>query len=164
MIEEMMPFIENEIKLMGIECVGKDYFSFTGEISSEIIEKGLEKLGIVKERKYKDIEEGDIVARPPMFCAGCPHRPIFDILKKSKVKVIGDIGCYSMSVLPAFEVSKVMVSMGATIGITKGMNKAMRQANSDEPLVSVIGDGTFFHSGVLRFYKPTSPGQIVKII
>lgn len=150
-LEEMMPFIENEIKLMGINCVGKDYFSFTGELHTEIIEEGLEKLGIVKERKYSLEEKTDIIARPPMFCAGCPHRPIFDILNKAKVTVIGDIGCYSMSTLEAFPVSNVMVSMGATVGITKGMSKAMRQENDEKPIVSVIGDGTFYHSGMTGF-------------
>ncbi len=150
-IEEMMPFIENELTLMGLEVEGKKYFSFTGELFTEEIEKGLYEAGIIDSLSYSGDSRGDTVSRPPMFCAGCPHRPIFDILKKAKVKVIGDIGCYSMSVLPAFAVSNVMVSMGATLGITKGMNKAMRQAESQEPIVSVIGDGTFFHSGMPGF-------------
>ncbi|MCF6460405.1 thiamine pyrophosphate-dependent enzyme [Clostridium sp. Cult3] len=150
-LEEMMPFIENELKLMGIHCKGKEYFSFTGELHTENIEEGLYNAGILKEIKYSKVEKTSTVSRPPMFCAGCPHRPIFDILKKMKVKVIGDIGCYSMSVLPAFEASHVMISMGATVGVTKGMNKAMRANGSDEPIVSVIGDGTFFHSGMPGF-------------
>jgi indolepyruvate ferredoxin oxidoreductase alpha subunit len=150
-IEEMMPFIENELKLKGINCKGKEYFSFTGELFTEDIEEGLHKAGIVKERKYADIDAVDTVKRPPMFCAGCPHRPVFDILKKLNVTVIGDIGCYSMSVLPAWKASHVMYSMGATIGITKGMNKAMRQNGDQKPIVSVIGDGTFFHSGLPGF-------------
>lgn len=150
-LEEMMPFIENEIKLMGIDCVGKEYFSFTGELFTEIIEEGLLKLGIVNDKKYALEEKTDIIARPPMFCAGCPHRPIFDILNKARVTVVGDIGCYSMSTLEAFPVSNIMVSMGATVGITKGMSKAMRQVEDDKPLVSVIGDGTFYHSGMTGF-------------
>lgn len=150
-IEETMPFIEDELIRRGIPCEGKTYFSFTGELHSERIEEGLLKAGVVSERRTTDVETVPIVSRPPMFCAGCPHRPIFDALKKMKVKVMGDIGCYSMSVLPAFEASHTMVSMGATVGITKGMNKAMRQMGSTEPLVSVIGDGTFFHSGMTGF-------------
>lgn len=150
-LEEMMPFIENELKLKGIPCKGKEYFSFTGELHTEDIEEGLFKAGVVKERKYNKINRPNVISRPPMFCAGCPHRPIFDILKKMKVKVIGDIGCYSMAVLPAFEAAHVMVSMGATLGITKGMNKAMRSNGDSEPIVSVIGDGTFFHSGMTGF-------------
>ncbi len=150
-LEEMMPFIENELKLKGINCKGKQYFSFTGELHTEKIEEGLFKARIIDNRKYDKVEKPYTVSRPPMFCAGCPHRPVFDVLKKMRVKVIGDIGCYSMSVLPAFEASHVMISMGATLGVTKGMNKAMRNSGSDEPIVSVIGDGTFFHSGMPGF-------------
>lgn len=150
-IEEMMPFIENEIKLMGIACEGKKWFSFTGELNAEQIEAGLYEAGLLSSQKLNLLERKDAVARPPMFCSGCPHRPVFDILKKMKVTVMGDIGCYSMAVLPAFEASHTMISMGATVGITKGMNKVMRMRGDDKPLVSVIGDGTFFHSGMTGF-------------
>lgn len=150
-IEEMMPFIENELKLMGIHCEGKEWFSFTGEQNSEEIEKGLLKAGLLTKKRFLSFDKDPVVVRPPMFCSGCPHRPVFDILKKMKVTVMGDIGCYSMSVLPAFEASHTMISMGATVGITKGMNKIMRMEGSEKPLVSVIGDGTFFHSGMTGF-------------
>ena len=150
-IEEMMPFIENELKLMGIHCEGKEWFSFTGEQNSEEIEEGLLKAGLLTKRRFLSFDKDPVVVRPPMFCSGCPHRPVFDILKKMKVTVMGDIGCYSMSVLPAFEASHTMISMGATVGITKGMNKIMRMEGSEKPLVSVIGDGTFFHSGMTGF-------------
>ncbi|MGB4588029.1 MAG: thiamine pyrophosphate-dependent enzyme [Clostridiaceae bacterium] len=150
-LEEMMPFIENELKLMGIECEGKEFFSFTGELNSEDIERGLVKAGIVEAKSSETDEPENVVGRPPMFCAGCPHRPVFDILKKMNVTVMGDIGCYSMAVLPAFKAAHTMISMGATLGITKGMNKAMRRSGNDKPLVSVIGDGTFFHSGMTGF-------------
>ncbi|MDR7856993.1 indolepyruvate ferredoxin oxidoreductase subunit alpha [Tissierella sp.] len=149
-IEEMMPFVENELRLKGIDCEGKKYFSFTGELQIEDIERGLIEAGVIS-GEVKDINKPKIISRPPMFCSGCPHRPIFDILKKMKVKVMGDIGCYSMAVLPAFEAAHTMISMGATVGITKGMNKAMRRNGDDEPIVSVIGDGTFFHSGMTGF-------------
>lgn len=150
-IEEMMPFIENELKLMGIYCEGKEWFSFTGEQNSEEIEEGLLKAGLLTKKRFLSFDKDPVVVRPPMFCSGCPHRPVFDILKKMKVTVMGDIGCYSMSVLPAFEASHSMISMGATVGITKGMNKIMRMEGSEKPLVSVIGDGTFFHSGMTGF-------------
>jgi len=150
-IEELMPFLENEIKLMGIECQGKEFFSFTGELNTEDIEEGLYKAGIISIKSIPEDIPESIAGRPPMFCAGCPHRPVFDILKKMKVNVMGDIGCYSMSVLPAFMASHTMISMGATVGITKGMNKAMRRSGDEAPLVSVIGDGTFFHSGMTGF-------------
>ena len=89
-----------------------------------------------------------VTQRLPLFCAGCPHRPVFDILKKAKAKVNNDIGCYSMGLFPPFEASQSLISMGATLGISVGMIKANRQAKRRSPLVSVIGDGTFFHSGL----------------
>lgn len=151
-LEEMQPFIENELKLMGIPCEGKKYFSFTGELHQSLIEEGLLKSGLIKKLKTSDFNLTDTVKRPPVFCTGCPHRPTFDILKKSKANiVIGDIGCYSMAALPPFEQSSTIISMGASIGIVKGTQKAMDLSNDNQPLVSVIGDGTFFHSGLSGF-------------
>jgi indolepyruvate ferredoxin oxidoreductase, alpha subunit len=148
-LEEMTPFIENELKQMEIKCEGKKYFSFTGELSVEDIEQGLVQAGVIKNAKASTVKAPDTVSRSPLFCAGCPHRPIFDILKKSKAKiVIGDIGCYSMAFLPPFEQSDSIMSMGASLGIIKGIRKAMTYCTGGEPIVSVIGDGTFFHSGI----------------
>lgn len=151
-LEEMMPFIENELKLMGIACEGKKYFSFTGELDSRDIKNGLIKAGIVEGDIKKPPMVVDTVKRLPLFCSGCPHRPIFDMLKKSKAKmVIGDIGCYSLAILEPIDISHSIVSMGATVGITKGIRKAMSLGQKPEPIVSVIGDGTFFHSGIPSF-------------
>lgn len=147
-IEEMMPFMEDELKIHGIPCEGKIYFPFTGELHSETIEKGLLEANVLKESKY-DIEKPvKTVARLPMFCAGCPHRPVFDILKKTKKKIVGDIGCYSLSILYPIEASNSIISMGASIGIAKGMAKMQKMKGIDEPVIAVIGDGTFFHSGI----------------
>jgi indolepyruvate ferredoxin oxidoreductase alpha subunit len=149
-LEEMTPFIENELKTNKIDCKGKEYFSFTGELQIEDIETGLIKAGVTNEENKisKDIAPIDTVPRSPMFCSGCPHRPVFDILKKSKAFVIGDIGCYSMALLYPFEVSQINISMGSSLGIIKGMRKTYSKLNDNRPLVCVIGDGTFFHSGL----------------
>lgn len=148
-LEEMLPFIENELKLKGIECEGKKYFDFTGELDLHNVEDGLYKAGVSKDKKTFLPRFVDTVSRPPLFCTGCPHRPTFDILKKSKAKiVIGDIGCYSLAALFPFEQSNSIISMGASMGIVKGMRKAMSMRDANEPLVAVIGDGTFFHSGI----------------
>ncbi|ABR47838.1 Indolepyruvate ferredoxin oxidoreductase [Alkaliphilus metalliredigens QYMF] len=149
-LEEMMPFIENELKIHGIPCSGKSYFSFTGELNSEEIAEGLYKAGVLK-KKIDRAEKTAAVARPPLFCSGCPHRPIFDILKKSKVKIMGDIGCYSLAAQAPFNGSSSIISMGASIGITKGVQKALALKEDPKPLVAVIGDGTFFHSGIPGF-------------
>lgn len=147
-IEEMLPFIENELKLAGIPCEGKKYFSFTGELHTEIIEKGLLDANVIQKTTYEIPQPVDTVNRLPMFCAGCPHRPVFDILKKSKANLIGDIGCYSLAVLEPIELSSSIISMGASLGIMKGMTKANTLAGQKKALVNVIGDGTFFHSGM----------------
>lgn len=147
-IEEMLPFIENELKIMGIACEGKKYFSFTGELPTEAIEKGLLAAGVLDESVYEKVALTDTVNRIAMFCAGCPHRPVFDILKKAKANLIGDIGCYSLAVLEPIELSSSIISMGASLGIMKGMTKANRLAGNPQALVNVIGDGTFFHSGM----------------
>lgn len=151
-IEEMTPFIENELKLMGIECEGKKYFEFTGELDIQDIENGLYEAGILPNKKEYVKRFVETVSRPPLFCTGCPHRPTFDILRKSKAKiVVGDIGCYSLAALFPFEQSNSIISMGASIGMSKGMRKAMSMTKKEEPLVAVIGDGTFFHSGLPSF-------------
>ncbi|MBN2795181.1 MAG: 4Fe-4S binding protein [Clostridia bacterium] len=151
-IEEMMPFLEHELILMGIPCEGKKFFSFTGELDSQLIYNGLLEAGLVTGQKKSNNMTLETVNRLPLFCAGCPHRPIFDILKKSKAKmVIGDIGCYSLGVLSPTEISHSIISMGASVGITKGIKKAMGLGQPDEPIVSLIGDGTFFHSGIPGF-------------
>ena len=150
-IEEMTPFIENQIKLAGISCEGKAFFPFTGELDIEVIEKGLAEAGVSVGNPTVmpvGLPEENVMGRLPMFCAGCPHRPVFDILKKSKNTVIGDIGCYSMGILFPLEVLDSIISMGASLGMIKGMKKAQRLSGKNEPLVAVIGDGTFYHSGM----------------
>lgn len=145
--EEMMPFIENQLKLNGIPCEGKKYFSFTGEIDMKEVRTAFSQLGLLKETLEPE-SQGEVMGRLPMFCSGCPHRPVFDILKKSKNRVIGDIGCYSMGVLYPLEVLDTIISMGACMGMIKGMQKVHKMAGKNEPLVAVIGDGTFYHSGM----------------
>lgn len=148
-VEEMMPFIENELKIHGIACEGKQYFSFTNELMTEDIERGLVEAGVLTTRHTKDLQPDDTTARGPLFCAGCPHRPVFDILKKAKVNVVGDIGCYTMGLLYPFEVLNISISMGSSVSIMKGMRLAFdKQGEKDRPIVGVIGDGTFFHSGL----------------
>ena len=118
-VEEMMPFIEDQIKLAGIDCEGKKYFSFTGELDVADIEKGLIEAGVALSGGPQITEDRDAMGRLPMFCSGCPHRPVFDILKKSKKTVVGDIGCYSMGILYPLEVLDSIISMCASLGMIK---------------------------------------------
>lgn len=147
-IEEMMPFIEDQLKLSGIPCEGKRYFSFTGELDVADIRNGLKEAGVIPAYEAVIDQDSPVMGRLPMYCAGCPHRPVFDILKKARKTTIGDIGCYSMSILFPLEAVDSVISMGASLGMIKGMAKANALAGRKEPLVAVIGDGTFFHSGM----------------
>lgn len=164
-VEEMMPFIERELKASGIDCEGKKYFSFTGELDFDLVKEGLVKAGLLEEEKAQTLKEKDpVIARSPMLCAGCPHRPVFDTLKKLKATVIGDIGCYSLGILPPFEVHKTNISMGASLGMALGMAKANRLAGIDKPLVCTIGDGTFFHSGMTGMAQLSDVKENITVI
>ncbi len=138
-IEELEPFIEDTLKAAGIACEGKSLFSLQGEISVPLIK---EKFGL-----EKDATEGamQVPARPPVMCAGCPHRGVFYALSKLKLTVNGDIGCYTLGAVPPLAAVDTCVCMGASIGMAHGFKKATEGESNN---VAVIGDSTFLHSGV----------------
>jgi len=150
-IEELMPFIEEELKIAGIAAEGKKYFPFTGELNTDVLRVGLVNAGLIAPSESEQQRGPETPKRTPMLCAGCPHRPVFHILQKAKALVVGDIGCYSLGILEPFEVLKTNLSMGASLGMVQGMAMAHSAAKKDIPLVAVIGDGTFFHSGLSGF-------------
>jgi indolepyruvate ferredoxin oxidoreductase alpha subunit len=163
-VEELMPFIEEAIKVQGLKVQGKEFFSFTGELSTEVIYEGLAKVGLCKLVGKEELAQMPATKRPPLMCSGCPHRPVFHILKRLKATVIGDIGCYSLSILPPFEASKTNISMGASLGIVKGMSELHHQLGNDKGLVAVIGDGTSFHSGMPGFLNLVGTERNITII
>lgn len=142
-IEELEPFFENQIKKMGIEVTGKDLLPVTGEYSAALIRDRL--CGIKPEKAY----DFDVQApqRPPVMCPGCPHRGTFHVLKKLKLTVTGDIGCYTLAALPPAQSMDTCVCMGASIGMAHGMEKA-RGREFGKKTVAVLGDSTFIHSGI----------------
>lgn len=163
-VEEMMPVMEKELKAGGIDCEGKKYFSFTGELDFAAVRKGLADAGVLPAQADEDRPERIPVDRTPMLCSGCPHRPVFDSLKKLKATVVGDIGCYSLGILPPFQVHKTNISMGASLGMVLGMAKANRLAGIDKPLVATIGDGTFFHSGLSGMVQLSDVKENITVI
>ncbi len=140
-IEELEPFIENQIKAMGIAVTGKESFSVQGEYSTSLIQEKI--LG----EKTKVIDAGDVPMRPPVLCPGCPHRAVFYTINKLGLTAMGDIGCYTLGATPPLGALDTTLCMGASIGMAHGMEKA-RGKDSARKLVSVIGDGTFMHSGI----------------
>lgn len=162
-VEETLGFMEEELKIQGIPAEGKKYFSYTGEMTIEEIKKGLGLAGII-EYNHEPNEEYTKVPRTPMLCSGCPHRPVFHILKKLKSTVIGDIGCYSLGILEPFEVHKTNISMGASLGMALGVAKGQSLSGNKKPIVATIGDGTFFHSGMTGFMQLAECDENITVI
>lgn len=142
-IEELDPFVEQQLKSWGIECVGKEKFSLLGEIFPQNIEAALTNL--VREIPS---ETPKIPARPPVLCAGCPHRAAFVAIKKLKLPVTGDIGCYTLAASPPLSAIDTTVCMGASITMAHGMAKAQGADAASKQPVAVLGESTFIHSGV----------------
>lgn len=140
-LEELDPFIEEHCKQIGIDVIGKDAFTLQGEYSQNLIAKVI--FGETKTTMKADI---DIPARPPVLCAGCPHRGLYYALKKLKLTVSGDIGCYTLGALPPIGMMDTCVCMGASVSALHGRNKA--DENNCKNSVAVIGDSTFIHSGI----------------
>lgn len=138
-IEELEPFIENQLKANGIICEGKNLTGLQGELSTtKLLEKFKDK---------KSVEAvSNLPNRPPVMCAGCPHRSVFYALKKLKCTVTGDIGCYTLAAVAPLSAIDTVVCMGASIGMAHGFEKA--GAKESKNLVAVIGDSTFMHSGI----------------
>lgn len=142
-IEENDPFLEMEIKAKGINVIGKEIIPITGELNPSIISEAFGK-----KRKSVTIKKmPSLSPRPPALCPGCSHTPVFYTLNKLKLTVTGDIGCYTLGALPPLNAIDTCVEMGASLGNAFGMEKVLGE-KSDKKIVAVIGDSTFFHSGI----------------
>ena len=142
-IEELEPFLENQCLKLGLNVKGKALLSMVGEYSASLIRERI--LNTKNESSIAFNEE--IPVRPPVMCAGCPHRGLFYILKKLKLTVTGDIGCYTLGALAPLESMDTCICMGASIGMAHGMEKAIGK-DAARKTVAVIGDSTFIHSGI----------------
>ena len=141
-VEELDGFIEAHCRNLGLSPMGKDTFSCIDELNQNIV---AEKLGITYE-KGTALQE-DIPPRPPVMCAGCPHRGLFYTLAKNKLTVLGDIGCYTLGAVAPLAAIDTTICMGASVSGLHGFNKASGGATEGKS-VAVIGDSTFMHSGV----------------
>lgn len=141
-VEELDPIIENHCRNLGLAVEGKDLFSLCGEFSQNGIAEKLGR-GEVHGRRTAD----EIPPRPPVMCAGCPHRGLFYVLKKNKITVLGDIGCYTLGAAAPLSAMDMTLCMGASISAVHGFNKCAGK-ESENKTVAVIGDSTFMHSGM----------------
>ncbi len=146
-LEELDPFIEEAVRLIGIQVGGKSIFPITGELDPRVVRESAIRAGLLPESEripLAGVDVGPLPSRPPVLCPGCPHRGVFYVLSKLKLPVNGDIGCYTLGLIPPLNAIHSCGCMGAGIAVAHGATKA----GSPEHHVAVIGDSTFFHSGI----------------
>jgi len=141
-VEELDPIIENHCKALGLNVEGKELLPLEGEFSQNLLRKALGK-DIPAGKAIED----QIPMRPPVMCAGCPHRGLFYTLSKNKCTVLGDIGCYTLGAVAPLSSIDMTLCMGASLSAIHGFNIAGEGAN-EKKTVAVIGDSTFMHSGM----------------
>ncbi|NLB35679.1 MAG: indolepyruvate ferredoxin oxidoreductase subunit alpha, partial [Elusimicrobia bacterium] len=153
--EELEPFIEKHVKALGWKVEGKSRLPIRGELSSDLLKEAFDDKFTMPEPYEIPFE---VPARPPSLCPGCPHRPVLQILNELNMNVSGDIGCYTLAVLPPISAMDTCVEMGASIGITQGVEIAEGE-NYKNNNVAVIGDSTFAHSGITGLFNAAYNGR-----
>ena len=156
-VEELDPFIEDQVRGLGLPVIGKEVIPSNGELDQEIVFRALEPVLKRKppRRRRPTFPPPPVIAprprpaedlpvRPPVLCPGCSHRAVYALLRRQKVAVMGDIGCYTLGALPPLLALESCLCMGAGIGMMAGLNKVAGRIAA----VAVIGDSTFFHSGI----------------
>lgn len=141
-LEELDPVIETHCRNLGLTVLGKDRLPMVGEFSQGLVAQRIRDTA----RPWMELEE-NIPPRPPVLCAGCPHRGLFYTLAKHKVTVLGDIGCYTLAAYEPLYAIETCECMGASVSSIHGFNKALGQ-DSEGKTVAVLGDSTFMHSGM----------------
>ena len=141
-VEELDGIIETHVKTLGIDCVGKELFSNIGELSQLSVATAFGK----DMPEFASVDTA-VPGRPPVMCAGCPHRGMYYTLAKNKITVLGDIGCYTLGAMPPLNALDTTLCMGASVSGLHGYNKAGGK-EVEGKTVCVIGDSTFMHSGI----------------
>jgi len=139
-VEELDPYLEEQVAALGLAVEGKSLFPILGEL-----DPGLVAAALTGSQPPAPASVGELPGRPPVLCPGCPHRAAFTVFKKLKLVAMGDIGCYTLSVLPPLEAIDSCVCMGASIGGAHGVSIALGPGSR---VIGVLGDSTFVHSGI----------------
>jgi indolepyruvate ferredoxin oxidoreductase alpha subunit len=155
-VEELEPVIETEIAAMGIEVMGKCLTGLQGELSPE-------KLCEIFKGEKQEVKASNLPMRPPVLCPGCPHRASFYALKKLKLTVFGDIGCYTLGTLAPLSSMDASLCMGASIGMLLGAYLA-KGKDFSKKAVAVIGDSTFLHSGIQPLVSAVSLNAAITVV
>lgn len=144
-VEELDDFIEEHVRALGITCEGRNLVPGIGELSPARLATARERiLGRDNTLVAISLDASDLPPRPPVLCAGCPHRGVFTALGRFDAVVTGDIGCYSLGVMPPLDRLDTILCMGGGITLAHGMAKA----GEKKKIVGMVGDSTFFHSGI----------------
>ncbi len=160
-VEELEPYMEDQLHAAGIDCVGKALIPNIGELNPDIVRKALTG----EETPVIEYDRSVIPGRPPMLCAGCPHVGLFYELGKMKnVIAIGDIGCYALSGNPPLNAKDFALCMGAGFSMAHGAAKIMEKFGDDTRIVGVVGDSTFFHTGMNSMLDAAYNGSNVTLI
>jgi indolepyruvate ferredoxin oxidoreductase alpha subunit len=145
-VEELEPYLEEAMRAAGIAVYGgRELFPYTGELNLPLVEKAL--LGQPRSRVTVDLGSVQVPSRPPTLCPGCSHRGIFTLFREMKLRVMGDIGCYTLGALKPLAAMDSCMCMGASVGMAEGLEKFGGPKEKGKT-VGVIGDSTFFHSGI----------------
>jgi indolepyruvate ferredoxin oxidoreductase alpha subunit len=143
-VEELEPIFEQKLRSYGLPVVGKERVPVIGELSPDIVRAAFDRDPLPKTDTSGLAE---IAVRPPVLCPGCHHRGPFSVLRKLRLHVCGDIGCYTLAAFPPLNAMETAICMGASVGMAFGYEKA-RGKDFAKQTVAVIGDSTFWHSGV----------------
>ncbi|BCL63059.1 indolepyruvate oxidoreductase subunit IorA [Desulfomarina profundi] len=167
-VEELEPYLEEQVRMLGLDVKGKEFFPTTDELSTDRVATGFARAGVL-ETAVPPVTPPPPEAnmpRPPLMCAGCSHRGVFYAIKKLKGIVHGDIGCYTLGVLPPLQAIETCVCMGASISMAHGTAKAMEKdiKGDKRPVFAVIGDSTFFHTGINSLTNVVYNNSNVKVI
>jgi indolepyruvate ferredoxin oxidoreductase alpha subunit len=146
-VEELDPFIEEQVRAMGIPAIGKELISPCGELSPGRIRQAFAVAGIIPSVQVEPAPAEKLISRPPNMCPGCPHRGVFHLLNKLNAYVTGDIGCYTLGFMPPLNAMDTCVCMGASISNASGIVRSL-PPEEQRRVVAVIGDSTFLHTGV----------------
>ncbi|MDA8216583.1 MAG: thiamine pyrophosphate-dependent enzyme, partial [Dehalococcoidales bacterium] len=175
-VEELDPFLEEQLRALGLPAEGKSIFPILGEFSLDVVRESARKVGLLDDGAgdLPVVPSVPLPPRPPVLCPGCTHRPAFYALSllgrrqakkdgtsgQPKMVIAGDIGCYTLGVLPPLQALDTCVSMGSGIGMAVGLEKA----GVEEKVVAVIGDSTFLHSGMTALLDAVYNGSSITVL
>lgn len=144
-VEELDPYLEEQIRAAGVEAEGAALRPYFGELDLPLVEEAL--LGEPRDKVTVSLADVEIPRRPPTLCPGCGHRPLFKVLRDMRIHVMGDIGCYTLGALKPLGAMESCMCMGASVGMAEGLER-FGGPELEGKVVGVIGDSTFFHSGI----------------